>query len=107
MAWREGFEAFLADMGQRPSIEYSIERLDVNGDYCQENCIWLDKKLQARNRRNNRFITFKGKTKTVADWSEIMNIGQSTICKRLDLYRYTIEEALTLKSHEKRKKKVQ
>lgn len=101
-----GFETFVGDMGRRPSTEYSIERLNVNGDYCPENCIWLDKKLQARNRRNNRFITFKGETKTVADWSEIVNIKQSTICKRLDLYGYTIEEALTLKSHDKRKKNV-
>ena len=42
------FEGFLKDMGECPE-EYSIERLDINKNYCKENCIWLPLKEQARN----------------------------------------------------------
>lgn len=38
----ENFENFLKDMGERPSDRHTIERLDVDGNYCKENCIWID-----------------------------------------------------------------
>lgn len=48
------FDGFLKDMGFRKPYE-SIERIDVNGDYTPSNCVWIDKRLQARNTRNTRF----------------------------------------------------
>lgn len=50
----KGFLNFLRDLGERPSNDYSLERLDVNGNYCPENCIWINNKLQSRNRRKRR-----------------------------------------------------
>lgn len=50
--WRN-FENFYADMGPRAN-GMSIERIDVNGDYCPENCIWIERKLQNRNQRRNK-----------------------------------------------------
>jgi hypothetical protein len=68
--WRgsEGFAQFLADMGERPAGNYSIDRIDNDGDYRPDNCRWATKKEQARNRRNTLFITLEGKTRTVTDW---------------------------------------
>lgn len=49
--WRS-FSKFLLDMGEKPTAESTIERKDVNGDYCKENCIWTeDLSLQAFNTR--------------------------------------------------------
>lgn len=71
--WLNSFEQFLEDMGPKPikeGIRYSIERNDVDGNYCKENCRWATDLEQARNKRSNHLITFNGKTQCIAAWSK-------------------------------------
>lgn len=49
--WNVSFEQFYSDIGPRPSINHSVERIDVNGNYEPSNCKWATKVDQARNRR--------------------------------------------------------
>ena len=70
--WRENFHAFAPwalRNGWNPDLW--IERKDVNGCYCPENCTFLGRKEQMRNRTNNVNITIDGETKCMAEWCEI------------------------------------
>lgn len=62
----------------------SIERKDVNGNYCPENCCWIDRNLQTRNRRNTIKISIDGEEKPLSEWSEIYKINHSLVLARYE-----------------------
>ena len=55
-----GFRNFLDDMGPKPGREYSLDRIDVNGDYCPENCRWANSNVQSVNTTRKRACSFRG-----------------------------------------------
>jgi len=103
--WANSFENFLDDMGKVPSSEYSIERIDNEGDYTPENCCWATPTEQARNTRRNRMIEHNGEIHPLVEWSHITGLKRTTIARRLD-HGWSAEEALTTpvlrkKAHDK------
>lgn len=49
--WRESFDAFLRDVGLRPTADLTFDRIDVNGNYEPGNVRWATRLVQSRNRR--------------------------------------------------------
>lgn len=79
--WRNSFDQFLLDMGNRPD-GMSLDRINNNDGYTPQNCRWATTKQQNRNRRGNVLITYMGKTQTVVEWSEEIGVHQFTINQR-------------------------
>lgn len=75
----------------------SIERIDVNGDYCPENCRWASPKEQSNNMRANRVIEWNGEAHTLMEWSRILNISYPTLSSRLA--KWDVERAFTESVH--------
>lgn len=81
------------------SEELTLERVDNNGNYCPENCIWANKETQMNNRRNNRYITYNGETKTMTQWARDNGYTYAQIKKRIDKLGWSFERAISEPIH--------
>lgn len=64
------------------SDDLTLDRIDVNGNYCPENCRWATRLEQQNNMRSNTLITFNGKTLTLAQWSREIGVRYGTLVSR-------------------------
>lgn len=85
--WLNDFEKFYNwanTNGYTPAL--SIERKNVNGNYEPQNCTWIRKSDQSKNRRNCVFIEFNGKRMTLADWAKETGYNAQTLRNRFNKY---------------------
>lgn len=93
--WEHSFENFREwALSNGYADDLTIDRIDVNGGYCPENCRWITLAEQANNRRSNRNYTFDGKTQNIAQWARELNISEDMLRERLVLLGWSIEDAL-------------
>ena len=73
---RKNFFFWGVHAGWQPGL--TIERMDVDGDYCPENCTWIEAKAQQRNTTRSRYLEWNGERKTVVEWAEELGVrGQA------------------------------
>lgn len=77
------FEAFIADLGPKPSGAHSLERIDVNGDYDPVNCRWATAKEQCRNKRNNKLVSVNGDSVALSEAAERLGLPYKTLKSRI------------------------
>ena len=74
--WSGSFETFLRDMGRKPHPDYSLDRIDPEGNYEPGNCRWVSSSVQARNKRNTRWYEFEGQPALLIDIARFFGVSR-------------------------------
>lgn len=91
--WASSFNAFYRDMGQRPSPQHSLDRIDNNGPYAPWNCRWATRSQQVRNRRRSRYVDDAGSRCHVNDLVSPIGVATATVAWRID-HGWAVDVAL-------------
>lgn len=81
--WKASFINFYNDLGVRPK-GFSLERVDVNGDYEPENCLWVDPLTQAANKRKSSKNT---SGRTGVSWDKSKDVWVACISRDSVVYK--------------------
>lgn len=94
--WANDYKTFYdwaITSGYREGLQ--IDRIDNEGDYCQENCRFVDRKAQANNKRNVKLYTINGITKSLPQWCRECNQDYWLVRQRIFKLGWAIEDALS------------
>lgn len=89
------FENFLEDMGLRPTIGHSLDRINNELGYSKENCRWATKREQSNNTRRTKKLEWNGVIKPIQEWAEIVGIKASVLQQRISRRNWTVDRALS------------
>ncbi len=83
--WKDSFENFLADMGEKPKDDkiYSVERINNNGNYEPSNCKWIPMADQAKNKSDTLFYEINGVTRHGRAWGREWGVTDGVLYNRL------------------------
>lgn len=93
-AWHDPAR-FIADMGPSYKNGHTIDRIDNDGPYSPENCRWATRRVQNRNYSRNILVTYRGETKCLTEWAEVLGINYGTLRDRIKTQKLPPELAFT------------
>lgn len=86
--WLMSFDEFASDIGPRPSMDHSVDRIDNSLGYCKSNCRWATPEQQSTNRRSTKFFLYCDE-----------KLSMSQICRRLGLKVANVNAKLRAGAH--------
>lgn len=92
----ENFRKWAKEQGYDESAaqgKCTLDRINVNGNYCPENCRFVDMKVQNNNRRNNLLLEYRGRVQTAAQWERELGFGKGVVASRIRR-GWSVEKAL-------------
>lgn len=97
--WLASFDNF-ADwsLSNGYSDKMTIERIDVNGDYCPENCKWITSQEQSFNKRTTRWVNYKGEHIQLKILCERENVCYDTVHDRIYKRGWSVDKAIETSS---------
>lgn len=91
--WHDWFKFKEWAINNGYSDELTIDRIDYNGDYEPNNCRWATYKTQANNTSKNKYIEYQGRTQTLTQWCEELDLPYNRTKARLNSCGMSVEEA--------------
>jgi hypothetical protein len=86
-------------MGNAPSNEHQIDRIDNSKGYSPENCRWATREENMRNTTVNRIVEWRGEVRCMTEWEEILcpslGLKPSALRMRIDIHGWSVDKAFT------------
>lgn len=94
--WKKSYINFLADVGPRPSVKHTLDRIDNDGNYCPSNVRWATRKQQSRNTSKTLRVSYKGKLRPLAEAVEMAGnvVSLSLAGRRIFTYGFPVAKSL-------------
>lgn len=102
--WFNSFEQFCKDVGPRPSMEHTLDRIDGTKGYYPENVRWADRDTQANNKSNSVMLTLFGRTLSLSQWARLINIPPMVLIWRIRYLKWSVDRAFLTPVRPRRKK---
>lgn len=94
---RDMLDSFVDHVLKHGIKDTTLDRIDIDGDYCLENCRWATIKEQQRNRKLTKKVMLHGKEVCLGELAEQYQIPYDTLHARIFRYRLPVEEAIDSK----------